>query len=392
MLARPELVNASPRFVKTAVRRLMRVDVYDYEVRRRLNPYVGTPHELEYDAGSECTVGISYEPAHYHQYYQSACIDLGISYKVIDLFRSDWTTVLAEARTNVLMVWPPCTESMHKEMTDERSRCIHQYLGVQVYPDPEAIYLFDSKLRVRDWLMANGFEIPRTSCFFRLPEVDDFLRRCDYPVVFKALRGGVSSGVVICRSRRQAFGLAKRCFGTGLVTPAGGPRGRQLGVVLFQEYLPDVRELRMIRVGDSYLAVEKVRRGDFHSGSHVQRWIEPDRRFLDLTRALTDKAGFRSMNVDFFLTTDGRGLVNELHAVFGPVYAEGTSGGRFLYEPAGDSWRFESGSYARSYCCNLRVMDALRLCGYRGAFRMDWVHEDPSELASTAETSCSQHR
>ncbi len=366
----------------------MRVNEYDYGVRRRLDPYVGTPCELKYDAGSECTVGITYDPSYYHQYYQSACIDLRISYKVIDLFRSDWTTALTEARPDVLMVWPPSREAMHKELIDGRVRSMQAMQGVSVYPDAEAIYLFDSKLRVRDWLVANGFDTPATSCFVRIEEAIDFLHRCSYPIVFKSLRGGVSSGVVICRSRREAFALTRRCFRSGFAPMSGE---RQRGVVLFQEYLPDVRELRMIRVGDSYLAVEKVRKGDFHSGSHVQRWIEPDRHFLDLTRALTDKAGFRSMNADLFLTTDGRTLVNELHTVFGPVYAEAKSGGRFLYEPDKGRWRFESGSFDRSYCCNLRVMDALRLAGYRGAFRMDWVDRDSLELASVTEASCSQH-
>jgi hypothetical protein len=392
MLATPELANVLPRSVRAAARGLMRVDEeYDYEVRRRLDPYVGTPCELEYETGSECTVGIAYDPAHYHQHYQSACIDLGISYKVVDLFRSDWTTALTAARTDVLLVWPPLKKAIHKELIDERVRSMQVVPGVSVYPDAQAIYLLDSKLRVRDWLVVNGFHIPATSCFVRTQEAFEFLHRCDYPIVFKSLRGGVSSGVVICRSRREALALTRRCFGSGFTPRRGERHCGQRGVVLFQEYLPDVGERRIIRVGDSYLAIDKVRRGDFHSGSGTMRWAAPSRDNLDLVRKLTERGGFRCMNVDLFLTKDGRTLVNELHAVFGgPKIESKESMGRHLYDAAADRWTFEPGGYYRNYCCNLRVMDALRLTGYQGAFRMDWVDKEPFELASPAETTCSQ--
>jgi hypothetical protein len=53
-------------------------------------------------------------------------------------------------------------------------------------------------------------------------------------------------------------------------------------------------------------------------------------------------------------------------------------------------WDSEPGGYCRNYCCNLRVIDALRMTGYQGGFRVARVDRDPFELTSPAETTCPQ--
>jgi hypothetical protein len=57
------------------------------------------------------------------------------------------------------------------------------------------------------------------------------------------------------------------------------PRDRQWGSVLFQQYIPDAREWRMIRIGDSFFGYEKIKVGEFHSGSHKWSYSRPRTSF-----------------------------------------------------------------------------------------------------------------
>jgi hypothetical protein len=45
-------------------------------------------------------------------------------------------------------------------------------------------------------------------------------------------------------------------------------------------------------------------------------WLTPERKLLNLLKAVTDAGGMTSMDVDEFLTPDGRLLINELQTVF----------------------------------------------------------------------------
>jgi hypothetical protein len=73
------------------------------------------------------------------------------------------------------------------------------------------------------------------------------------------------------------------------------------------------------------------------------------------------------MSLDVFETKDGRFLVNELHPVWGveepsEMYVEGRPG-RFVYEEATRSWRFEEGVFCQNASCNLRIHTLLELLG-----------------------------
>jgi hypothetical protein len=190
-----------------------------------------------------------------------------------------------------------------------------------------------------------------------------FSRDCPLPIVFKTAFGAQASGVRILRKRKHLQVLARRIFRRGVVGTGGDPRDRHWGYMILQEYLEDVREWRMVRIGDSFFGHPKERAGDFHSGSGLVSWDVPPVTHLDFLWQVTEKGGFRSMDVDVFETRDGRLLVNELQAVFGAFVAidqlrvDGNPG-RFVRTAEG-TWTFEEGDFARNACANERVRDAL---------------------------------
>ena len=115
----------------------------------------------------------------------------------------------------------------------------------------------------------------------------------------------------------------------------------------------------MKETGRAYYG-EKGKVGFFHSGSGLVEWNVPEARHLDFLEAVTEKTGFRSMDVDVFETPDGKLLVNELQAVFGASHSvhqlmvDGEPG-RFVRDGSRGEWIFEAGDFARNACANERV-------------------------------------
>ena len=103
-----------------------------------------------------------------------------------------------------------------------------------------------------------------------------------------------------------------------------------------------------------------------HSGSGTVRWERPPIELLERTWKITTRAGFTSMNIDYFETRDGRYLVNELHAVFGSKPRDRELGkenlGRWRRDPQGN-WSFEKGYWYYNACSNLRVQLVLAALG-----------------------------
>jgi hypothetical protein len=201
--------------------------------------------------------------------------------------------------------------------------------------------------------------------FYSREEALEFARGADLPLVVKFDMGSRSVGVEILRSRSAVLQYVDRCFGEGMVCPGADGRDSEWGSVLFQEYLPGVAEWRMIRIGESYFGHQKLRDGEFHSGTGKVGWYDPPRGLLDFVRELTDNAGYTAMNVDIFETPDGRFVVNEIQSHFAAyvesqMYIDGRPG-RYRYDYADREWRFEEGIFCRNSCCNLRVEALLDL-------------------------------
>ena len=214
---------------------------------------------------------------------------------------------------------------------------------------------------MRDWLLAHDVPHPETRVFFDRAEALDFCRDASYPLVCKTDRGAASVGIFVLVDAAAATRLVERAFSDGLLARETAARERERGSILLQEHVPHDYEWRVVRVGESFMCRRKVRAGEYASGSGKIGWAEPLPGMLDFAREVTDIGGFRSMSVDLFENTTGRGespfLVNELQALIGAIKkpdAPDERAGRWLREPGG-GWRFEPGFFYDNACANLRV-------------------------------------
>jgi hypothetical protein len=358
----------SPDLVKRLARRLVDPDTLRRELAELQDPYGEVEVVSTYPARVDVRLGIVKEINNRHKRYVGACRDMGVPYRIMDLSGPDWLDALADSDCEAYLVWPSADVTVRKQMFDERLRIMVEELGLIIHPGLRELWIYESKRRMYYWLKANGFEAPRTWVFYSMSDALEFARRCPLPIVYKSDFGSGTSGVTILRARNSLARHIRRCFRKGLVRDQSDARDLQWGTVLLQEYLSDIREWRMIRIGDSSFGYEKVKVGDFHTGSHRWAFGRPPDELLNLLKAVSERGSFSSIDLDVFVTPEGRLLINELQSVFGMGHpwemcvVDGKPG-RMLFETGSGSWRFEAGSFCDHWMCNLRVARLLQMLG-----------------------------
>lgn len=328
------------------------------------DPFYYAKEKPDYVPRHSVQIGIIADHKLTHKYPIAACFDLGVDYRLIDITASDWIEKVKACPCEMFLVHPSIDLRPWRQMYDERLKILTETLNKRIFPSYPSLWLYESKHRMHYWLKTNGFSAPRSWVFYRCSEALEFCRCAEIPIVYKSDLGSGASGVKIFRNREPLIAFVKRYFKTGFRRRGNDPRDREWGGLLLQEYISDAREWRMIRIGDSFFGYEKVKIGDFHSGSHAWRYGRPSDELLNLLKCITDRGDFKSMDLDVFQTTDGRLLVNELQAVFGmgnpyEMCVIDDQAGRMLWDAERKTWVFEPGSFCQNYMWNLRLQYIL---------------------------------
>jgi len=345
-----------PGPAKSLARRFVSFNRFDLERRRAANPLKN--HEGQEYLNSRFRLAVLAEPSQYHQHFVAACVELQVSFRVIDLMADDWIDRLNNAKVDGVLVWPGSHSVAIKSLFDSRLKEIED-MGYSLYPSWQECWLTENKARMRDWLLANNTPHPKTWVFSDRETALNSVKNLEFPLVIKTAQGASGKGIRIVRSEREFRRLARMAFDKGLPLNGFDRQERQRGLLLVQTYLEGVSEWRMVRIGDSFFGHRKgTSTKGLHSGAKYCDWLDPGKARLDLLYGVTEKGGFRSMDVDIFETKDGKLLVNELQTVFGCSVAttqmkvNGTPG-RYLYRDG--QWCFEAGEYCQNHVCNLRV-------------------------------------
>ena len=312
---------------------------------------------------SRYVIGIIEEFDNNHLPYITACEDLGVHYKTLDISGPDWIQVVRNCGCDAFLVWPSFKVSIQKRMFDERLKIMVDEMHKIIYPTYDEVWLNESKLRMSYWLESHNIPHTKTWVFYSHEQAMEFAKDADLPTVVKHDMGSRSAGVKILHNRTELLQYVNNRFGKGLVCRGADKRDSEWGYIVFQEFLPEVAEWRMIRIGESYFGHQKLADGAFHSGSGKVGWYNPPIELLDFIRELTDNAGYTAINVDIFETPEGHFVVNEIQSHFAAyiesqMYIDGKPG-RYLYDNATREWQFEEGVFCRNSCCDLRVMELL---------------------------------
>jgi len=346
------------------IKELLKITLKGYDHRRlswkTQNPFVGTKYEYGHDFNSQFRIGILFDLAHQHHFNIQACIEEEVSYQVIDITQDNWLETIKAAQCDGIIGQPIAWNRVWKQLYEDRLYILEHILEYPVIPSFKETWFYESKRRSCDWLKAHQLPHPQTYVFYDKEEALQFLDHCEYPIMFKSDLGAGSKGVQVCREKGHAIRLMNQCFKAGYRTPNTDIRDKQWGYVIFQQYLEDANEWRLVRVGDSFFCRVKGKVGDYHSGSGKMSWGTPPPALLDDFKALTDQHQFKSMNIDYFEDKNGNYYINELHTVFGEILEKNIDQndplmGRYLWQPDTNEWTFEHGFFYRNACANMRL-------------------------------------
>ncbi len=358
------LKSGIPKSIKRLGRRLLPLEPHDAQRGSVEDPHSGIEQTLSHKGEVDVCLGIIKAFTGVHSHTIDACRALGIPYKVLDMSGSDWMEVIQRSGCDALLVRPSGGIGAWKQMFDERLRIVSHELGKTVFPSYDEIWFHESKRRMHYWLESSGIAHPKTWVYDDRRDALAFADATPLPIVSKVDFGSGALGILIFRERGKLIRWINRYFKKECVNRGAGMRDRQWGSVLFQEYLPHVTEWRMIRIGGSYMGYPKAKRGDVTGGAKQCNYACPPEALLEFVRAATCRGSFQSMAMDVFETEDGRYLVNELQTTFGLHVEDGLpmkegKPGRFLFDSATHTWRFEEGLFCRNKLCNLRVQTLM---------------------------------
>jgi glutathione synthase/RimK-type ligase-like ATP-grasp enzyme len=359
-----------PQPIKTPIQKILyKNDKYVKKLWEGRNHHPAAELSSTYESPYPWTLGIVSEFTNSHSHFVGACRDLKVTYKVLDISGPNWIDVIHESGCDAFLVRPSVEITIWKQMYDERIDVLSNELNQLVYPSENSLWIYESKRRMSYWLQANDVPHPKSWVFYDYKSAKDFALEADLPIVVKSDFGSESIGVEICRTRKSLLKSVKKYFTKGLARPLFDARDIQWGNILFQEFIPHAKEWRIIRLGDSFFAHQKLIKGEFHSGSGQVAWVTPPRALLDLAMDITRKGEFRSIDIDVFETEDSTYLVNELQAFFGSflpyqMLVDGEPG-RYLFNQMTDEWNFEKGIFNNNGSCNLRVEDLMNILKIR---------------------------
>ncbi|MFN4764642.1 RimK family alpha-L-glutamate ligase [Gillisia sp. Q332] len=320
--------------------------------------------QREYPA-SKYKIGIVKEKWHLHSHYVKGCQELGISYIVIDFFQFDWWEQLKSAEVDFLMVRPSVQYTPWKDMFDNRLRIISN-TNIKIFPNVNALWIWESKLRTLEWLKINNISHVSSFVFYDNRQVLQFGEKIEYPIVYKSSSGSGASGVKILKNFKDLKNISTKVFEKGIRTYRKHKLDKEHGFIILQMYLKNVKEWRIIRIGEFYFGYEKIKKGQFHSGSQEFGYGMPPEEVLDLVRSITEEYDFNFVDVDIFVSEDGNLFVNEIQPYFGQkddreLLVIDNIPGRLYFSEKENKWVFEKGEFCRNNMCNLRITETLKM-------------------------------
>lgn len=343
------------------------VDLTDRDIKKREELNEVSDQKSYRNPDSPYLVGIINDVHQYHKFFVKAALEMKISFDVIDIHRNDWWDKLRAEDYDGFLIWPNGMRESLKSAYDSRVKMIVDYLKKPVYPDYLSIWLYENKIRALDWLRVNEFPTIPTSVYYSKEQAMEHLKTNQLPVVFKTNLGASGKGVYIVKSESEYRKRVQQCFSVGLKSYGVCPYSESRGYAYIQKFIPGMEEWRMVRIGDAYFGHRKMadENSGKHSGTLLKGWEKPSEELLDILYEVTERGGFRSMNVDMFRDHEGNIYINELHAVWGQstehLMIIDNVPGRYIRDNG--KWKFEAGSFVKGHSAIARIEYFLKQIG-----------------------------
>jgi hypothetical protein len=293
-----------------------------------------------------------------------ACVELKLDFEIYDPVNEKFFENIKNSKVQNFLVRPSHNTQLIRQMFFEKIEIVASQLKKEVYPSIAEQKIYEAKRTLAYFLLANNIPHPKTSVFYNYQEAKDFIESAHMPIVFKTHNGASATGVEIIKNRKQALRLIKACFEKYYLNKSiSDYRDIDYDYVIFQEYIKEAREHRVIKIGNSWMGHEKAysENNEFMSGSGKNLWTQPSFKLLDFCRDIAEKHNFSTMCFDIFEDSYGNFYVNELQTWFGSYNPSqmyiGNVPGRFLYSDG--KYIFQEGLFNHHQSISLRIIDFL---------------------------------
>jgi glutathione synthase/RimK-type ligase-like ATP-grasp enzyme len=301
--------------------------------------------------------------------FVASCEELNVAHQLFDFKSIDLFDRIKQANCDVLLVRPSFPTAFERQAFFEKVWTIATEMQCAIYPSLKELSIYEAKRQLSYFVEAHAIPHPPTRVFLDKKQAEDYIQQCEYPQIFKAHNGASSSSVEILYNRSQAREYVNCLFDSYYVNKKlFDARDIDFGYLLLQKYIKNVREFRILKIGESWFGHEKSKNDqqEFMSGSGIMKWTAPPTNVLNFCREIALKHQFTTMCFDVFLDNDTNELfINELQTWFGSynpsqMYVNDLPG-RYVYSNA--EWRFEQGLYNEHQSMKLRIVDIINTFG-----------------------------
>jgi len=317
-----------------------------------------------------------------------------LDYTSIDLTRHDWLEKINLFLPDIILTKPGAISGVFKNLYDERLTILSRDLGYFCFPTLNEVLIYENKRYLSYFLKASGLPHPQTFVFYHKREALHFLHETRFPLIGKTNIGASGSGISILRNIQEAEAYVHAVLSGKGFSRRSGPnlekgdlfrRGLRYfyhpgkifnklqkyrsvagdlhkDFVILQEFISHDYEWRVVRMGDSFFAHKKVKKGEKASGALIKGYEDPPRALLTFVKDVTDRFGFYSQAVDIF-ESGGKYLINEMQCIFGQSdpwqMLVDNKPGRYVFK--NNKWIFEEGDFNTNESYDLRLETAIEL-------------------------------
>jgi len=244
--------------------------------------------------------------------------------------------------THVIFRWSQFDDS--KQAAKAILPVLENGLGLKCFPNQKTCWHYDDKIRQSFLMKAKGLPMTESWIFYDKVKALGFVKKTEYPIIFKLYGGAGSVNVVMVKALSQAEKLVKKMFGKGILpnkVPGDIVKKRDFklikwlkitigdkilpmlkGVdpsrywlkhknyVYFQKFLPNNDfDTRVTVIGGKAFAFRRFNReNDFRSSGsgkidHDKTKIDMD--FIKLAQKVSKEMGFQSMAYDMLRNEKG---------------------------------------------------------------------------------------
>lgn len=298
-------------------------------------------------------IGIHYSSGAFTRRWISYCEKHNIEYKKVSAYDNDIVDQLSDCDCFMWYV----NQGNYRDMLIAR-QLIHslESQGKKVFPNINTVWHFDDKLGQKYLLEAMGAPLIPTHAFLSPKEARRWIKKAQFPKVFKLRGGAGASNVWLVRKKKDAYKLVRKAFRRGFpiynrwgslkeryrryktgktdvfevirgvvrlfISPfSSRMMGGERGYVYFQDFIPDNdSDIRIIVIGERAFAIKRMNReNDFRasgSGSIIYDKSQIDERCVQIAFDVSRKLVTQSLALDFVFDEDNNPLIIELSYAF----------------------------------------------------------------------------